>query len=158
AMLVPRSYVEAVQRAGGIVLAVAPDAQLAERPQQLLSLIDGLMLVGGVDVDPSTYGAAPHPRLEAIVPERDRFELALLAAALERDRPVLGICRGMQMLNIVRGGTLDQHLPERHGHEGHRPALGQLDERAAHTVRLQPGSLAARAAGEATHSGRSHHH
>jgi putative glutamine amidotransferase len=91
------------------------------------------------------------------VPERDRFEIALTRRALERDMPLLGICRGMQLMNVARGGTLLQHLPNTYGHEDHRRSIGSFDD-ADHDVVLTPGSLAARAAGEQRHGTKSHHH
>jgi putative glutamine amidotransferase len=91
------------------------------------------------------------------VPERDRVELALTRRAVERDLPVLGICRGMQLVNVALGGTLKQHLPDELGHEDHRRVPGSFDG-ADHDVRLAPGSLAARAAGEEHHATKSHHH
>ncbi len=91
------------------------------------------------------------------VPERDAFEIALARGALERDVPLLGVCRGMQVMNVARGGTLIQHLPDSVGHEDHRRTLGSFDN-SDHDVRLADGSLAARAAGEAIHSTKSHHH
>ena len=157
AFLLPRNYVDAVHRAGAMALLLAPDPTLVEDPDEVLDRLDGLMLAGGVDIDPSTYGAAAHPLTIAIVPERDAFEIALVRRALERDLPVLGICRGMQLMNVACGGTLHQHLPELLGHQEHRRVLGSFDG-ADHDVRLQPGSLAARAAGEELHATKSHHH
>ncbi len=113
--LVPRSYSLAVQRAGGLALLVPPDDATAEAPDELLDLLDGLVLAGGSDVDPGSYGARPHAATVGTRPERDRFELALGHGALERDLPLLGIGRGMQMLNVVSGGTIEQHLPDRLG-------------------------------------------
>ena len=115
AVLLSRSYVEAVQRAGALVLMLPPDKLLLERPQEALDLLDGLVIAGGADIDPASYGAEPHPETLDTVPERDRFEIALVRAAIERDLPVLGICRGMQLINVAYGGTLMQHLPERFG-------------------------------------------
>jgi putative glutamine amidotransferase len=157
AFLLPRSYVDAVHRAGAMALLLAPDPALVEEPDEVLDHIDGLMLAGGADIDPTAYGGEPHPATIGSVPERDAFEVALVRRALERDIPLLGICRGMQVMNIARGGTLHQHLPELVGHDHHRRVLGSFDG-ADHDVRLAPGSLAARAAGEELHAAKSHHH
>jgi putative glutamine amidotransferase len=157
AFLLPRSYVDAVHRAGAMALLLAPDPALVADPDEVLDRVDGLMLAGGADVGPATYGAAPHPLTIGSVPERDAFEIALVRRALERDLPLLGICRGMQVMNVAAGGTLHQHLPELLGHEHHRRVLGSF-EGADHDVRLQSGSLAARAAGEELHATKSHHH
>jgi putative glutamine amidotransferase len=141
--LLPRRYSLAVQRAGGLALLLPPDDGAAEAPDELLDLLDGLVLAGGADVDPGTYGARPHESTTGTRPERDRFELALGHGALERDLPVLGIGRGMQMLNVVCGGTIEQHLPDR---VSDRP------------VRIAPGTLAARVVGGDSTAVRSHHH
>jgi putative glutamine amidotransferase len=157
AVLLPREYSDAVQRAGGLALLLVPDADLVRYPDVILDVIDGLLVAGGSDIDPSVYGAERHPATAGTVVERDRFEIALTARALERDIPFLGICRGMQLLNVARGGTLLQHLPDSHGHEDHRRSPGSFDG-AEHDVRLQDGSLAARTAGETRHATKSHHH
>lgn len=156
-MLLSRSYVEAVQHAGALVLMLPPDRLLLEDPSEALDLIDGLVLAGGADIDPPSYGEDPHPETTDTVPERDRFEIALVRAAIERDLPVLGICRGMQLINVAYGGTLLQHLPERFGHHEHLRVPGTFDG-ADHDVDLIDGSLAARAAGETHHATKSHHH
>jgi putative glutamine amidotransferase len=157
AVLLSRSYVEAVQRAGGLALMLPPDRVLIEDPGEVLDLLDGLVLAGGVDIDPASYGEPPHPATVDTVPERDRFEIALVRAAIERDLPVLGICRGMQLINVASGGTLLQHLPERFGHHEHLRAPGTFDG-ADHDVDLVEGTVAARAAGETRHATKSHHH
>ncbi len=157
AALLPRNYVDAAHRAGGLTILLPPDPALAERPDEALDLIDGLMLAGGADIDPGVYGADRHDETVDTVPERDRFEIALVRGALARDLPVLGICRGMQLINIARGGTLRQHLPEEFGHHEHRRTPGTFDD-ADHDVRLAEGSLAARCAGELVHGTKSHHH
>ena len=151
--LTPLSYVKAVQAAGGVALELAPDARA--EPEQVLRHIDGLMLAGGRDVDPRTYGAEPHPETDEPRHERDTFEISIARGAIEREMPVVGICRGMQMLNVALGGTLEQHLPDRIGSDRHRHTLGVFGD---HEVRLQAGSLAASAAGAETIAVKSHHH
>jgi putative glutamine amidotransferase len=157
AAVLPYSYITAIQRAGGLALMIPPDPGLQTAPDEMLDLIDGLILAGGSDIDPSNYGAEPHPETKDTVPERDAVELALTRRAVERDLPVLGICRGMQMINVALGGTLRQHLPEDVGHEDHRRVPGSFDG-ADHDVRMKAGSLAARATGEELHGTKSHHH
>jgi putative glutamine amidotransferase len=157
AVLLPRSYVDAVQHAGGIALMLPPDPAAVEEPDMLLDLLDALVLAGGADVDPASYGAEPHAATIGTVPERDAFELALARRAIERDMPFLGICRGMQVMNVARGGTLTQHLPDDYGHEDHRRSLGSFDN-ADHDVRLAQDSLVARVAHEELHGTKSHHH
>src|SRR5207253_2873459 len=103
------------------------------------------------------YGADCHPETTGLVPDRDAYELALTRRAIQRDLPVLGICRGMQVVNVALGGTLIQHLPERFGHQHHRRTPGSFDD-SDHDVSLTPGSLAALAAGEHVHATKSHHH
>ena len=156
-MLLPRSYIDAVQRAGGLAVMLPPDPALVEDPSQALALIDGLVLAGGADIDPETYGQAAHPETTGTVPERDVFEIALARAAIEQDMPLLGICRGLQLINVARGGTLLQHLPERFGHHEHRRVAGSFDG-ADHDVHLDEGTLAMRVVGESRHGTKSHHH
>ena len=155
AAMVPAGYLGAVQRAGGLAVLLPPDPDATRDPDPVLDLLDGLILAGGIDVDPATYGADAHPATDAPNEERDAFELALARRALERDLPLLGICRGMQVMNVAAGGTLHQHLPDVVGNELHRRALGVFED---HDVRLDDGSLAARAAGETEHPSKSHHH
>lgn len=154
AHLVADSYVASVQRAGGIALLLPIDPRA---PRELLDPLDGLVLIGGSDIDPACYGAPRETGLESTYVERDRFEIALLRSALERELPVLGICRGMQVLNVALGGTLNQDLAIADGSQPHRRARGSF-EGTEHEVRLVPGSLAARSAGEHVHVARCHHH
>ena len=157
AALLSWGYITAIQAAGGLAVMIPPDPELEQDPDEVLDLIDGLILAGGNDIDPDRYGSEPHPETHAPVPERDAFEIALVCRAWDRDLPVLGICRGMQLINVARGGTLRQHLPEEFGHEDHRRIPGSFDG-SDHDVRLKRGSLAATAAGEELHATKSHHH
>jgi putative glutamine amidotransferase len=157
AFLLSRAYVDALQAAEAVVFMVPPDPWVAAHPDDVLDGLDGLLLAGGADIDPAAYGAERHRKTVNTRPDRDRAEIALALRALERDLPLLGICRGMQLLNVALGGTLIQHLPDDLGHTDHRRSLGSFDN-ADHDVRLTPGSLAARAAGETLHATKSHHH
>ena len=156
AFISPASYVRAVQRAGGRPVLLLPDPEDAENPNGVLDLIDALILTGGAgDVNPELYGEERHPETGPVQEERDAYELALARAAIERGVPTLGICRGMEVLNVVYGGSIEQHLPDVLGHEEHRHTPGTY---ADHEVRLAPGSLAARAAGADRAPVKSHHH
>jgi putative glutamine amidotransferase len=154
AHLVADSYVASVQRTGAIAVLLPVDGRV---PLELLDRIDGLLLIGGADIDPSAYGAERDQLTESTYPDRDAFEIALLRGAIERDTPVLGICRGMQALNVALGGTLVQHIPEVNGVAPHRRVVGTFDG-TEHVVELDAGSLAARSAGEEVHTARCHHH
>ena len=147
-----RTYSVRVAAAGGLPLVLPADEASAESPEQLLGLLDGLLLSGGADLDPGSYGSEPDPRTSNHRAERDRFELSLARAAIAADLPVLGVCRGMQLLNVACGGTLIQHLPDS---ERHLHTPGRFSD---HDVRLEPGSLAAAAAGTERLSASSHHH
>jgi putative glutamine amidotransferase len=154
AHLVADTYVSSVQRTGAMAVLLPVDGRA---PLGVLDRVDGLLVIGGADIDPSVYGAELDPLTESTYPDRDAFEIALLNGAIERGMPVLGICRGMQALNVALGGTLVQHIPEVDGSNPHRRSLGSF-EGTEHIVELEPGSLAARAAGEEVHTARCHHH
>jgi len=154
AHLVADTYVAPLQRAGGVAVLLPVDARA---PVELLDRVDALMLIGGADLDPASYGAPPDPATESTYPERDAFELAMVRGAIERDMPVLAICRGMQILNVAFGGTLEQNLVATDGSHPHRKVVGTFDGN-EHTVTLAPGSLAAGAVGEEAHIARCHHH
>lgn len=136
AAVLPFRYVERVEAAGGRAVVLPPTAA---GDDTVLDRLDGVVLAGGADLDPQLYGEEPHPETTGLRPERDAAELPLLRSALERDLPVLGICRGMQLMSVLAGGSLVQHLPDAVGHERHRPAPGVYG---LHDVRLEPGSRA----------------
>jgi putative glutamine amidotransferase len=151
AALVPAAYVAAVERAGGRPLLVPPSPSGLE---ETLGALDGLIFSGGADLDPDLYGQEPHPETSGVSEQRDEAELALLEAALERDMPVLAICRGSQVLNIARGGDLVQHLPDVVGDEKHKHTPGTF---ADHDVTLEDGTRLAELLGEHAPV-KSHHH
>jgi len=156
AIISPASYVRAVQRAGGRTILLSPDPEDAKNPDVVLDLLDALIVTGGAgDLDPALYGQEPHPETGPVQEERDAYELALVRAAVERRMPILGICRGMQIINVAYGGGIEQHLPDVLGHERHRHTAGVF---ADHEVGLKPDSLAARSAGSKRTLARSHHH
>jgi len=152
AALVPWYYVESVERAGGRPLVVPPTTSGIE---ETLGALDGLVFSGGIDIDPDAYGAERHAKTDPAQKHRDAGELALLDAALKRDLPTLAICRGFQLLNILRGGDLVQHLPETVGHEGHRAVLGAFSE---HSVSVKEGTRLASIIGDAHPAVQSSHH
>src|SRR5215218_2010607 len=154
AHLVADTYVRAVQASGALAVLFAVDGRA---PVALLDRVDGLMVIGGADLDPEVYGQERSEHTEHTYRERDEFELALTQAVLERGMPYLGICRGMQLLNVARGGTLDQHLVDGDGKSSHRRVVGTFAG-TEHDIDLAPGSLAERALGEPVHEARCHHH
>ena len=157
AFLTPTDYVRQVQRSGGLAVLLPPDPAAVTEPGPTLDVVDALMLAGGADMDPATYGQRPGRKTVGFRRERDDFEIALVRAAIERDMPLLGICRGMQVLNVAFGGTLIQHLPDRYGHGDHRRSLGSF-ENSEHDVRIADGTLAQRVIGQPVHVTYSHHH
>jgi len=151
AALVPLAYVDAVERAGGRAVLIPPSEEGVE---ETLAALDAVIFSGGADVDPSRYGADPHPETDTPQTRRDAGEMALLKAALERDMPVLAICRGFQLLNVARGGDLIQHLPEEVGHDVHKEVPGEF---AVHPVEVKDGTRLADLVGERSDV-TSHHH
>ena len=137
-------YFDALSAAGATPVMLPLHGDDRERTEQLADWCDGFLFTGGHDVDPARYGAAPGPRITELCPARDRMETALLDAVLRRDKPVLGICRGIQLINVALGGTLWQDLPSEHPgaveHHGTAPY-----DRVVHTVTVAPGSPLARA-------------
>ncbi|MFH9402858.1 gamma-glutamyl-gamma-aminobutyrate hydrolase family protein [Streptomyces sp. NPDC017638] len=130
AVLLPAAYPRLVQRAGGLAFLLPPDAP--ERAAAAVARLDGLVVAGGPDVDPARYGAERSARTGPPAPERDAWELALIEAALAAGVPLLGVCRGMQLLNVALGGTLVQHL------DGHVETVGVFG---GHPVKPVPGTL-----------------
>jgi putative glutamine amidotransferase len=149
--VVPLAYVNAVERAGGRPLVVPPSEEGIE---ETLDVLDGIVFSGGSDLHPELYDADRHPETQDVREERDRAELALLRAALERDLPVLAVCRGSQVLNVSRGGDLVQHLPEVVGHERHKHRPGEFSD---HEVRLDVETRVGGLLGERAPV-KSHHH
>jgi putative glutamine amidotransferase len=153
ASFLPKVYFEAVNRAGGIAVLLPPqpvDAQIAGR---VLDGLDGLIITGGKDVDPARYGQDPHAETDEPRPDRDAWEDALLTAAIERELPFLGICRGAQVLNVALGGTLHQHLPDVVGSTRYNLGRGEF---AQNEVTVE-GSKLASLIGESV-VGKSYHH
>jgi putative glutamine amidotransferase len=151
AALIPAAYVRAVEAAGGRALLVPPSM---EGINETLDALDGLLFSGGSDLDPEIYGQEAHAETNGVVPERDRAEIALLEAALERDMPVLAVCRGSQVLNVARGGDLVQHLPDVLGDEKHKHTPGVF---ADHDVDLLSGTRVQQILGDRAPV-KSHHH
>ena len=147
-----RTYSDRVDAAGGIPLLLPASSSGTADPGAVLDRVDRLLLSGGADLDPASYGAAPDPRTTNTRRARDEFEIALAREAIERGMPVLGVCRGFQILNVAHGGDLVQHLDDA---EMHLHTPGSFSD---HRVRLEPGSLVAEAAGATELEVRSHHH
>ena len=151
AVVLPFRYVERVEAAGATAVVLPP---AATSDAEVLDRLDAVVFAGGADLDPALYDQPAHEQTTGLRPERDAAEVPLMRAALDRDLPLLGICRGMQVLSVVSGGALEQHLPDVVGHEGHRPEPGIYG---SHGVRLAPGSLAHRLLGDQV-SVPSYHH
>jgi putative glutamine amidotransferase len=151
--LLPSQYAEAVVSCGGVPVLLPPVDALGAADAAVARL-DGLVISGGADVDPEQYDAEPHPRTASWRPDRDAWELALLDAADAVGLPVLGVCRGMQVMAVHSGGRLDQHTPDLVGHEGHSPGG---DEYGAVDVATEAGSRVAALVGPAL-TVNCHHH
>jgi putative glutamine amidotransferase len=150
AALVPADYVRGVSAAGGAAVLIPPGSSVPET----LDLVDGLVFSGGSDLDPSLYAAEAHPETSGVIRERDDFELELMRAALERDVPMLAICRGSQVLNVALGGDLEQHVPDRVGTDVHKEVNGVF---ADHGIEVSEGTKLASIIGD-RHDVKSHHH
>ena len=158
--LLPELYARSIEAVGGVPVLLPPTTHpsVQEAARVVLSRIDGLVISGGADVSPHQYAAEPHPRTRNWRDDRDVWELALLDAAEERRVPVLGVCRGMQVMAVRAGGTLEQHLPDEVGHEGHNPSPGEYGDVG---VRVAEGSRLAGLLGDRAPEGlgvRCHHH
>jgi len=155
AAFLPEQYFDAVTASGGIAVLLPPQSGPDAAAPAVLDGLDGLILTGGLDVDPSLYGAERHPLTDPARPERDAWELALFRGAEERRMPVLAICRGLQLVNVARGGTLHQHLPEALGTERYRVGGGVF---ATNEVAVQDGSRLAELVGDGPIEVHSYHH
>jgi putative glutamine amidotransferase len=127
--LLPVMYADAIVRAGGVPVLLPPATDDPDAAAAIVARIDGLVVSGGADVDPSQYGEDPHPRTASWRTDRDAWELALLTSAAAANLATLGVCRGMQVMAVAAGGTLDQHTPDLVGHEEHSPGgdvFGQI--------------------------------
>ncbi|HET9556905.1 MAG TPA: gamma-glutamyl-gamma-aminobutyrate hydrolase family protein, partial [Actinomycetota bacterium] len=156
AYALPEPYVAALGAAGART-ALLPHSQPAEA-EEVLAPFDGLLLAGGDDIEPTRYGAADHPEQYGIDPDRDQLELELARAAVRTGLPTLGICRGVQLLNVAFGGTLVQHLPELDGPAEPRVEHRNEANQAIHNLRVEPDSRLAEAIGQLEAEGLSHHH
>ncbi|MDC0149635.1 gamma-glutamyl-gamma-aminobutyrate hydrolase family protein [Candidatus Poseidoniales archaeon] len=132
-VMVPANYPQAIRRAGGIPILLTEGDDV----ETLLARLDGIIIAGGRDVDPARYGEEPHERTDNLRPEQDTWESALIATAIERDLPLLCVCRGHQLLAVERGGRLHQHLPETPGYEKHGATGGEWSN---HAVEIDPNS------------------
>jgi len=136
--LLPYDYVAAIERAGAIAVLLPPRTDADDAlVRELLSRLDAVIISGGVDVEPSRYAALRHPSVQDPRPDRDEFELAVARVTVELGMPLLGICRGMQVMAVAAGGSLEQHLPDRVGHTSHSPTLGVY---ASHHVSVVEGT------------------
>ncbi len=153
----PRGYTDAVERAGGNAAVLPPVPLSHDHAAELLTRFDGLLLTGGADVNPELYGEKPHPETFGVDAVTDQFELALFEAAVAADLPVLGVCRGMQVINVARGGTLIQHITAREDLIAHGDPRVE-GSGALHDVEIEPGTRLAKALGAPETQAMSHHH
>jgi putative glutamine amidotransferase len=154
--LLPYRYVDAVQRAGGLAVILPPredaDEQMAEA---VLGRVDGLLIGGGADVEATRYRADPHPSAQAPRQDRDQWELVLADVATRMDLPLLGVCRGMQVMAVAAGAVLEQHLPDVVGHDAHSPTPGRYS---THPVTVVPGTRLAALVGQVPSDVPTYHH
>lgn len=134
ASYLPADYLEGVTMAGGIATMLPPQPVDPDIVSAVLDSLHALLITGGYDLDPAAYGQQPHSATDRPRASRDAWEFALLHGALKRGLPVLGICRGAQVLNVAFGGTLHQHLPDVLGHNGHRAGNGVFTRVPVRTV------------------------
>ena len=150
AAILPSAYVSMIDEAGGIPLIIPPAGDMTN----LLKSIDGLIISGGPDVSPTLYGQTPGPRTKEFYPDQDETEIGLISSALEMDMPLLGVCRGMQILSIAHGGSLHQHLDDTPGHEGHGGYDGESTD---HGVIVEKDSILAELMGTSFFVNSTHH-
>lgn len=155
AAFLPKVYFDAVNKAGGIAVLLPPQAIDSASAETILDGLDGLIICGGKDVDPARYGQSPHPLTDEPRPDRDALEDALLTAAINREMPFLGICRGAQILNVIRGGDLIQHLPEVIGDDRYQKGQGNFNHI---PVNVEEDSLLATVLGNDAPVGAMYHH
>lgn len=155
ASFLPEQYLEGVTASGGAAVLLPPQARPDAAVEVVLDGLDGLVLTGGLDVQPELYGAERHPLTDPARPDRDAWELALLRGARKRGMPVFGICRGLQLINVALGGTLHQHLPEALGTERYRIGGGVFAE---NTVLVEGGTRLAGLVGAGGLTVHSYHH
>jgi putative glutamine amidotransferase len=151
----PHAYVAAIQEAGGAPLLFPSIDVHVDEPDRLLDLVDGLFLPGGRDLDAALYGSEAHPTNDPPLRIRDELEIALTQRARERDMPVLGACRGLQVINVAFGGTLVQHLGDHVDLTPHRDVIGR---HTSHPVSIEPGTLLSRITHDDAFEIASHHH
>jgi putative glutamine amidotransferase len=155
AAFLPQKYFEAITSSGGVAVLLPPQPHPDEAAPAVLEGLDGLVLTGGLDIEPALYGAERHPRTDAPRPDRDAWELSLFRGADERRMPVLAICRGLQLVNVAKGGTLHQHLPEALGTERYRVGGGVFAE---NEVLIEEDSRLATLVGAGSLNVHSYHH